>query len=91
MEPLIKENNIYTSNNKEILNILKKTHFDKKKTSSFDNSHKEATDNLLVEKPKNCMEQVTLKEVQSAIKDLNSCSAPGLDKICIYSAHQKWR
>ena len=31
VEPLIKENNIYTSNDKEILNILKKTHFDKKK------------------------------------------------------------
>ena len=53
--------------------------------SNFENSHKEAiqreVDKLLAEKPKNCIEQVTLKKVQSAIKDLNSYSAPGPDRI----------
>ena len=53
--------------------------------SNFENSHKEAiqreVDKLLAEKPKNCIEQVTRKEVQSAIKDLNSYSAPGPDRI----------
>ena len=38
-----------------------------KKASSCDNSRKEATetefDKLFAEKPRNCMEQVTLKEV----------------------------
>ena len=62
---------------------LKKSHFDKK--SNFDNSHKEAVerevDKFLEEKPKNCMEQVTLKEVQSAIKDFNSYSAPRPDRL----------
>ena len=47
-----------------------------KKQASFDNSQKEGIerefDNLLAEKPLNCIEQVTLKEVQSAKKDLNS-------------------
>ena len=38
-------------------------------------------DKLLAEKPKNCMEQVALKEIQSAIKDLNSYSTPGQDRI----------
>ena len=84
MEPLIKENSSYTFNDKEILDILKKTHFDKK-ASSFGNSRKEAieraVDKLLAEKPKNCREQVTLKQVQSAIKDLNSYSASGPDSI----------
>ena len=83
-EPLIKENNSYTFNGKEISNILKKTHFDKK-SKSFDNSYKGAiereVENLLAEKPKNCMEQVTLKEVLSAMKDLNSYSAPGTYRI----------
>ena len=49
--------------------------------ASFDNYHQEAiereVDKLLAEKTKNYMEQVTLKEVQSAIKDLNSYSSPG--------------
>ena len=36
VEPLLKENNSYNFNEKEISDILKKTHFDKK-TSSFDN------------------------------------------------------
>ena len=84
VEPLIKENNRYTFNDKEISDILTETHF-YKKASSFDNYHKEAiereVDKLLAEKPKNCMEQVALKEVQSAIKDLNSYSAPGPDRI----------
>ena len=56
-----------------------------KKGSSFDNSHKEAiereVDKLLAEKPKNCMKQVTLREVQGALKGLNSYSAPGQDRI----------
>ena len=43
MEPLIKENNSYTFNDKEILDILIGSHFDKK-ASNFDNSHKEATE-----------------------------------------------
>ena len=64
-----------------------------KKQASFDNSQKEGIerefDNLLAEEPKNCIEQVTLKEVQSAKKDLNSYSAPGPGNR--YSAHQKWR
>ena len=84
MEPLIKENNSYTFDDKEISNILIETHFDKK-ASNFDNSHKEAIereiDKLLAEKPKNCMEQVTLKEVQYTIKDLNSYSPPEADRI----------
>ena len=83
-EPLTKENNSYTFNDNEISDILIETHFDKK-GSSFDNSHKEAVerevDKLLAEKPKNCMEQVTVKEVQSALKDLNSYSALGPDRI----------
>ena len=41
MEPLIKENNSYAFNKKEISDILKETHFNKK-ASSFDDSHKEA-------------------------------------------------
>ena len=60
MEPLIKENNSYIFNDKEILDILKKIHFDKK-ASNFDKSHNEAiekeVDKLLAEKPKNCMEK----------------------------------
>ena len=36
MEPLIKKNNSYTFNDKEISDILKETHFDKK-AGSFDN------------------------------------------------------
>ena len=84
VEPVIKENNSYTFNDKEISDILKKTHFDKK-ASNFENSHKKATERevgkLLAEKPKNCMEQVSLKEVQSVIKDLNSYSAPGPDRL----------
>ena len=84
MEPLMKENNSYTFNDKEISDILTETHFGKK-ASSFDNSHKEEiereVDKLLAEKPKNCMEQVRLKEVQSAIKDLNSYSISGPDRI----------
>ena len=75
VEPVIKENNSYTFNDKEISDILRKTHFDKK-ASNFENSHKEATarevDKLLAEKPKNC---------KSAIKDLNSYSAPGQDRL----------
>ena len=59
VEPLIKDNNSYTFNDKEISDILIETHFDKK-ASSFDNSHKGAiereVDKLLAEKPKNCME-----------------------------------
>ena len=39
--------------------------------SNFENSHKEAiqreVDKLLAEKPKNCIEQVTLKEVQMEV------------------------
>ena len=60
VEPLIKENNSYIFNDKEILDILKKIHFDKK-ASNFDKSHNEAiekeVDKLLAEKPKNCMEK----------------------------------
>ena len=78
MEPVIKENNSCTFTDKEISGILKKTHFDKK-PSSFDNSHEDAiereVDKLLAEQPKNCMEQVKMKEVQTAVKDLNSYSA----------------
>ena len=74
MEPLIKKNNSYT---------LKRTHFDKR-ASNFDNSHKEAiekgVDKSSAEKQNNCMEQVTLEEFKSAIKDLNSYSAPGPDR-----------
>ena len=60
VEPLIKENYSYTFKDKEMSDILKKTHFDKK-VSSFDNSHKRSNwtrevDKLLSEKPKNCME-----------------------------------
>ena len=55
MEPLMKENNSYTFNDKEISDILTETHFGKK-ASSFDNSHKEEiereVDNLLAKKPK---------------------------------------
>ena len=36
VEPLIKKNNSYTFNDKEISDILKETHFDKK-AGSFDN------------------------------------------------------
>ena len=58
MEPLIKENNSYTFNDKEISDILIEIHFDKK-ASSFDNSHKEAiereVDKFLAEKSKNYM------------------------------------
>ena len=87
VEPLIKETNSYTFNDKEISDILIETHFDEK-ARSFDNFHKEAiereVDKLLAEKPKNCMEQVTLKEVQSTIKDLNSYSTPGPGRIGTY-------
>ena len=77
-------NNSYTFNDKEISDILKETHFNIK-ASTFDNSHKEAiereVDKFLAEKPKNCMEQVTLKEVQSVLKDLDSYAASGPDRI----------
>ena len=80
----LKENDSYTFDDKEISDILKKIHFGKE-ASKFDNSHKVAiereVDKLLAERPKNCTEQVKLKEVQSAIKDLNSYSAPRPNKI----------
>ena len=80
----LKENDSYTFDDKEISDILKKTHFGKE-ASKLDNSHKEAiekeVDKPLAERPKNCTEQVKLKEVQSVIKDLNSYSAPRPNKI----------
>ena len=66
MELLIKENNSYTLMKRKYHTSSKKPILTKK-ASSCDNSRKEATetefDKLFAEKPRNCMEQVTLKEV----------------------------
>ena len=82
VEPLIKDNNSYIFNEKDIRDILKENQFHKKE-SNFDNYHKEAIerkpDKLLAEKPRNCIEQVTLS-YSASIARQNRCSV-----------HQKWR
>ena len=46
VEPLIKDNNSYIFNEKEIRDILKENQF-RKKVSDFDNYHKEAVERKL--------------------------------------------
>ena len=79
VELLIKENNSYTFDDRKISDIFKKLTLIKKQKTLI--KKKLQVDKLFAEKPKNCMEQVTLKDVKSAIKDLNSYSALGPDRI----------
>ena len=61
--------------------ILKKIILIKKPISCDKKAIEKEVDKLLAQKPKNYMGQVTLKEVQSVIKYLNSYAAPGSNGI----------
>ena len=65
VELLIKENNSYTFDDIKISDIFKKLTLIKKQKTLI--KKKLQVDKLFAEKPKNCMEQVTMKKVQSAI------------------------
>ena len=60
VELLIKENNSYTFDDIKISDIFKKLTLIKKQKTLI--KKKLQVDKLFAEKPKNCMEQVTLKE-----------------------------